>query len=273
MRRRYSSASAERMADLFNDYMFEIPAQLPLPPSAQRDEGVSVAIVAGKLLYAKHEAGLPRGVRKLFAEVLFCDARAAALLVDMCSPLHAPQYGDNAIAEQLLIDVDMPLGDAVRASICHSHSTGDYIGGVVDLFPIEVARQLAGEVIMEIKGGYDKTYGLPAIRTVLGFDGNQRLEHVLQQAADYWFDTSDMEKIFADQCIRQKLIWHKNQIQIVAPDSYDDYVRLIEAQWQYGYRRGLSSIKGAAISRSGIEQKKSVLLRVHQPESVSGIGD
>ena len=249
MRRRYSNGNAMRMADLFNDYMFEIPAQLPLPPVRHSAAEVSVAIVAGKLLYGQHEVGLPRGQRKLFAETIFCDPRSAALLNGMSSPLHAIQFGDNAIAEKLLTDVSMPLGDAVRASIadmfyfrCHSHGNDNYIGGVVDLFPIEVASQLAQQVIMEVKSGYDKTYALPAIRNVLGFDGNQRLKYVLDQSADLWFDTSDMEAMFAKQAIKQKILWHKNQIQIVTPDSYESYVDMIEAQWQYGYRRGLAAL-------------------------------
>ncbi len=255
MRRRFLGNSAKYIPDLFNDYMFEIPAQIPLPRNAEKN--VDVAIVAGKLNYARHEVGQLRRNRKLFSEIIFCGQRAAELLRAAPSPLSDPMFGDNAIAADILTDVLMPINDAVRASIsdmfyfrCHSHASGDYIGGVVDLFPIEVAHQLADSVIMELKGGYDEMYGIPAIRTVLGFDGNHRLRHVLKQHADAWVNTADMEKVFLHQRIHQKVMLSKNRIQIVTPKSYDDYVKMIEAQWQFGYQRGILSLQPPAPDRA-----------------------
>ncbi len=271
MKRRFSSGNAKIIPDLFNDYMFEIPSQLPLPERGQARPQVDIAIVAGKLLYAENEVGQLRNSRKLFSEVIFCNERAAALLdnfqsplsVPLSVPLSAPLLSDNAISPQLVTDVTMPLADAVRASIadmfyfrCHAHLSGHaptyYIGGVIDLFPIEVANRLAASVTMELKGGYDKTYALPALRTVLGFDGNQRIDYVQRQHADRWYDTSDMESHFLHQRIRQKIIWHKNVINIVTPPTFDAYVQMIEAQWQYGYQRGLQS--DLPIRKPGIPQ-------------------
>jgi predicted acylesterase/phospholipase RssA len=250
MRRRFLGHNAKYIPDLFNDYMFDIPLNLPLPVPVRKT--VDVAIVAGKLNYAEHEVGQLRGQRKLFSEIVFCEQRAADLLHEFPVPLSDARYGDHAIDAELLTDVTMPLADAVRASIsdmyyfrCHSHASGDYMGGVVDLFPLEVASHLADSVIMELKAGYDETYGIPALRTVLGINGNDRLQHVLEQHADVWVDTSDMEQVFLHQRTYQKIIWHKNRIQIVAPGSYEDYVRMIEAQWAWGYQRGMLGIDAA----------------------------
>lgn len=245
MQRRCLGHNAKYIPDLFNDYMFEIPADLPLPVITQKT--VDVAIVAGKLNFAEPEAGQLRGARKLFSEIIFCAPRAADLLDQFPVPLTDARYGDHAIDPVMLTDVNMPLNDAVRASIsdmfyfrCHSLPSGDYMGGVVDLFPIEIASHLADSVIMEKKAGYDETYGIPALRTVMGINGNQRLEHVLEQHADVWVDTSDMEQVFLHQRTYQKLIWAKNQIQIVAPPTYEAYVKMIEAQWNFGYMRGMA---------------------------------
>ncbi|MET3106949.1 putative acylesterase/phospholipase RssA [Oxalobacteraceae bacterium GrIS 2.11] len=242
MKRRILGHSAKYIPDLFHDYMFEIPAQLPLPHASANY--IDVAIVAGKLNYAESEAGQLRGERKLFSEVVFCNQRTADLLESLPSPFSDTMYGDTAISDKLLTDTSMSVADAVRASIsdmfyfrCHSHGTGDYIGGVIDLFPIEIADRIAASVTMELKGGYDDTYGIPAIQTVLGFNGNQRLQQVLRQHADVWVNTADMEQVFAHQRIQQKVIWYKNKIQIVTPNSYEDYVRMIEAQWEFGYQR------------------------------------
>ena len=252
MQRRFLGHQARYVPDLFEDYMFEIPPQLPLPPMASTSQ-VAVAIVAGKLNFGVDAVGSLRAGRKLFSEVVFCPERAAGLVRGMTAPLSHALYGDNTIAADILTDVEMPLADAVRASIsdmyyfrCHRHPSGDYLGGVVDLFPIEMAHRLADSVVMERKGGYDKTYDQPALRTVLGFDGNLRLNQVLAQPADYWVNTADMEQVLRQQRIYQKIIWLRNRIEIAVPGSFAQYVQIIDAQWAFGYQRGRMALGLAA---------------------------
>lgn len=246
-----STKSAHKIPDLFNDYMFEIPAELPVPsisrPSENNQE-TEVAIIAGKLMFTENETGQLRGARQLFSEIVFCTPRAAALLAGMQSPMSAEAGGGNAIAPDILTDVNMPMAQAARASVsdmfyfrCHSYQGSHYIGGVIDLFPIEIATQLAGQVIMELKGPYDKLFSIPALRSVLGINGNLRLQHVLQQHADLWFDTSDMEQALLENQIVKKIVWQRNRIELRMPVSYEAYVKMIEAQWDYGFQRGLSA--------------------------------
>lgn len=249
--RGFSTKSAHKIPDLFNDYLFEIPAELPVPPISQlnkKNQETEVAIIAGKLLFTENELGQLRGTRKLFAEIVFCTPRAAALLLGMQSPMSAEEGGGNAIAQDVLTDVTMPLAQAARASVsdmfyfrCHSYQGSHYIGGVIDLFPIEIAHQLAEQVIMELKGPYDKLFSIPALRSVLGINGNQRLQHVLQQHADLWVDTSDMEQVLLENQIVKKIAWQRNRIELRMPSSYEVYVKMIEAQWEYGFQRGLSA--------------------------------
>ena len=117
MKRRFFGHNAKYIPDLFNDYLFEVPAQLPLPPRTSNVQHVDIAIVAGKLLYTESEVGQLRKSRKLFSEILFCEERAAALVSNLQAPLSAPQFGDTTVASHLLTDVAMPISDAVRASI------------------------------------------------------------------------------------------------------------------------------------------------------------
>ena len=243
VRRRLRSGRGELVPDLFDDYFFDIPAQLPLPPP-QWDQAPALAIVGGKILFEPEDVGQLRAGRKLFAETVFCDARSAALLAGMRSPLSAPEWGDNAIAPQLLTDVEMPVGDAVRISIsdmfyfrCHSHESGHYMGGVIDLFPIELAHRLARHVALEMKAPFSQSAAIPALRAVLGIDGNQRLRHIHGQRADVWIDSTDVEQVLRTQGMQKKLSWRENRIRLVMPADYATYVGHIDAQWQYGYRR------------------------------------
>lgn len=249
VKRRLTVKRAAKIPDLFSDYFFDIPAELPLPPlQPQSADPVAVAIIGGKILFSKDEIGQRRAGRKLFAETVFCNPRTAALLDGMRSPLSDPMWGDNAIAPQLLTDIDMPIGDAVRISIsdmfyfrCHSHQARHYTGGVVDLFPIELANKLAQRVVMELKAPFGQTLAIPAWRAVLGVDGNQRLRHVHRQHADVWIDSSDVESVFHKRGMQQKLSWPKNRLRLLMPVRYETYVEHVEAQWQYGYQRGLEA--------------------------------
>lgn len=247
-RRKLSRRNAAKIPDLFGDYLFEVPPHFPQPPTQAGPQAVAVAIIGGKLLYGEHEVGQPRGRRKLFAETLFCDARAAALLQGMASPLSDPLWGEHAVAEPLLTDTTTPIHIAARISIsdmfyfpCHPHGGAHYIGGVVDLFPIEVARRLADEVMIEFKQSFDQLFSIPAWRAVLGLDGNQRLRYVNGQPADIRVDTSDVTFALARQAAQKKLDWRSNRIRLIMPDSYETYVQYMDAQWKYGYARGLEA--------------------------------
>ena len=249
VKRRLTARRAAVIPDLFSDYFFDIPPQLPLPPlQAQAEAPPAVAIVGGKMLFSKDQVGQRRAGRKLFAETVFCDPRTAALLDGMASPMSDPMWGDNAIAPQLLTDVQMPIGDAVRISIsdmfyfpCHTHQAGHYTGGVVDLFPIELAKRLAQRVVMELKAPFSQALAIPAWRAVLGVDGNQRLRHVHSQHADVWIDASDVESVFRKRGMQQKLSWPKNRLRLLMPARHETYLEHVEAQWQYGYQRGLEA--------------------------------
>ncbi len=248
-RRKFSRRPAPVIPDLFHDYLFEVPALLPLPTTCANHD-VSIAIIGGKLLFDQTHVGQARGARKLFAETVFCDPHCAALLQGTRSPFADARWGEHAIAEQLLLETGTPSGVAARISIadmfyfrCVEHASGHYIGGVVDLFPIEVARALADHVMIEFKQSFDQTYSIPAWRSVLGLDGNQRLRYVNGQPVDFRFDTSDISDALATETTSKKLDWLHNRIGLAIPASYDLYRQYMRAQWQYGYERGMEAFR------------------------------
>ena len=250
---RLSSARAPVIADLFNDYLFEVPPQLPLP-AARAQADLSVATIGGRLLFGPDEVGQARMGRKLFVQTVLCEARAAALLEGMRSPFSNPVWGAHAIADEILTRTDISLQEAARLSItdfyyfpCHRHGDDHYIGGVVDLFPIEVAHRLADEVMIEFKESFDQTFSIPAWRAVLGLDGNQRLRHANAQFADVWFDSSDVSRALPTQQVHKKIDWLRNRITLALPNSHATYASYMDAQWQYGYQRGQEALQKSAL--------------------------
>jgi hypothetical protein len=252
--RRLHPGKAARLPDLFHDYLFEIPAVLPLPPVAGQG-GTALAILGGKLLFSEHEVGLPRGDRRLYGVTLFCGSRTAALAEGLPSAIGSNGWTD-AVEPALRVDTTMPLADAVRISIsdmfyfrCHSVPSGDYTGGVVDLFPVELARSLARHVTMEMKPPYDQLMAIPALRAVFGVDGNRRMQHVHGQPVDVWVDTSDVGIALRGNGIQKRVDWLRNRVRLVAPTSYARYLEEVDAQWQYGYQRAAEAYELAAQGR------------------------
>ncbi|RFP16154.1 MULTISPECIES: patatin-like phospholipase family protein [unclassified Duganella] len=260
-KRKLSTARAPVIPDLFGDYLFEIPPQLPFPPATGTPE-VDVAIIGGKLLFDESDVGQPRAGRKLFAQTVFCGEQAAALLHNMQSPLSDARWGQHAVAQDLLVDGSVPLTDAARISIadmiyfrCQQHRGQEYIGGVLDLFPVEIARRLGAEVVMEFKEAFDQVFAIPAWRSVLGIDGNARLRYANIHLADMRIDTSDVSLVLAKQQLQQKLDWRRNRIELAMPPTYDTFVQHMNDQWQYGYDRATEALahppgKHPAIRRS-----------------------
>ena len=242
-RRAINRKPAPRVPDLFGNYLFTLPA-LPQLASPTAPHGPDVALVGSKLLYTPADAGHRRGRRKLFEQTVFCGPRAAQLLQGARAPLGAAQWGNSAVAPQVVTDTTMPLDQAARISVsdmyyfsCHAHAGAHYMGGVVDLFPIEMAHQLADHVVIEFKAPFDQAMSVPAWRAVLGTDANQRLRQVHAQHADVWIDASDIEQALAKPYLRKILAWRENRVRLEAPPSYGMFVQHMQEHWDYGYAR------------------------------------
>lgn len=243
-RRRLDGGKAARIPDLYHDYLFKIPPLLPLPPPLVGDKHApALAIVGGKLLFGPQDVGQLRQGRAIYGVTLFCDMRTAALADGLKSAIGDDGWSD-AVAPHLAIDTAMPRADAARISIadmfyfrCQSAAGVDYTGGVVDLFPIELARGLAQHVTMEMKQSYDQLMAIPALRAVFGIDGNRRLRYVHGQPMDVWVDTSDVSQALRGSGVQKRIDWRRNRLVLEAPATYEQYVADVEAQWRYGYQR------------------------------------
>ncbi len=234
---------APRLPDLFDDYLFALPS-LPRLASPTAPQGPDVALVGSKLLYTAAEVGHRRGRRKLFEQTVFCGPRAAQLLHGVHAPLGAAEWGNSAVAPHVATDTEMPLDVAARISVsdmyyfaAHPHGGAHYMGGVVDLFPIEMAHRLADTVVMEFKAPFDQVMSVPAWRAVLGTDANQRLRRVHAQHADVWIDTSDIERALAKPYLRKVLAWRENRVRLEPPPSYAVFVQHMHEHWDFGYAR------------------------------------
>jgi predicted acylesterase/phospholipase RssA len=254
-KRAFSGAHAAQIPDVFNDALFELAPQWPLPlPDASR-AGPALIIIGAKLLFAPSQVGQARAGRKLFQQVLFGSQQALLALAQRPVP-HAPlasqPFSDSAVAASVALEAAVPLPTAVHISTADlyyfpavRYGGAWYSGGMVDLFPIELAHTLARTVVLERKAPLDRWLSAPAWRAGLGVDGNARLRAVQAQQAEAWIDTRDMRIALRHAQVQKKLDWRANRIRLVAP-SYAQYVRNMHAQWHYGYARAAAAFGAAS---------------------------
>lgn len=247
--------------DLFEDYMFALPGPLPLPPAV--DARVpDWAIIGTRLEFGPHDVGQRVQQVPIFTECVFGNGRVAALVHGMQSPMHDTPWSSQSVTPSVDARVFMPLNVAARISMadpvyfqCYHYEGRDYTGGVLDLFPIEIAHRLANRVSMEGKSHFARLSAAPALRSVMGIDANARLRHVHRQRADYWIDTSDASKVLRHHCVRKSIQWKTGKLGLTWPAELVEYQAQIEAQWNYGYARACEAYKH---SRVGLPR-----LRVH----------
>jgi hypothetical protein len=250
-RRALQQGTTPKVPDLFDDYLFVVPDTLPAfptPPHPARQGATDVAILGSRLLFTADEVGQPRGPRKLLEETVFGPPRVAQLLQGTPSPFQAAQWGNTAVAPTVTTDTTMPLSEAVRISVsdmfyfpAYCYRGAHYMGGVVDLLPIELAQSLAHKVVIEFKPAFDHITSAPAWRAVLGINAHQRLRHVHAQQADVWIDSSDIGQALSTQTMQKTMAWRNNHLALQPPLSHAVFAQHMQAQWDYGYQRGLEA--------------------------------
>ena len=242
--RRLSRQQCRRIPDLFSQYLFELPEELPHPKvglSPVNGRTPSVAIIGAELLFAPHQAGQLRKQQALFQQVLF--AENAEAVTAAIAHLQAPLSSNNtAILPTIAVQAKVPLAVMLRIAISDMfyfrpacYQGRYFLGGAIDLMPLEIAKALAFEVIAERKAAYDFSLASPAIAKVFGVDPNQRLAQAMAHPDVSWLDTRDMRQQLPQGIVHKSLDWRQNLLKLSAAPSYAAYRDLVRQQWQYGF--------------------------------------
>ncbi len=201
----------------------------------------NIAIIGAEVL-ASSQTGKAQTHAPSFAEAILCSPKLAMALGNF--PYQPPS---PRISETLRLETSIPLATAIRISIGDigylapfSHHHTSYIGGMLNLIPHHYARHCAKQITLELKQPFSPFTAVPVFKKYLGFDPNRRLREWHDSAVDNWCDTSDSHRVLKDDQIRKKLAWRANRLLVEAPPSYDAFQKMMLAQWQYGYQRGLA---------------------------------
>jgi hypothetical protein len=194
--------NSDVVPDLFSLALYDDDS-IPLPfwhkPFADRGpEDPHIIVVGGTAAFTPDEIETPRKGRKLYHETYFTDPEIAKLIEGFQSPI-GQAYPNSAVALDTKIFTDFSVGDAASISIRDPFllkplRRGDqyFIGGNIDLYPLELARHLASEIVMTFNSGM-VDFELLAIDVTLGYNMNDRLRTITGRSVDHWVDATGIK--------------------------------------------------------------------------------
>lgn len=239
LKRKFRINSTKYLPDLFSTWLFEF--ENPFPALPQRLPNAPDTLMIGtQVNYSQKDVGLPNKTallsESLFSEVLFCNERIGDLLRNEQSSM---ANHSEKISTELVIKHSVSELTAMRVSVadCYYYQPVEmdgkqYIGGLMNLFPIELAKRCAVEVISERKPNFDRMFAAPAIQHVFGFDPQYRLDQYHDHDDVTWL--SKISTV-GNTSISKKINGLKNQLQL-SVGSYDEFKQQVIDQYQAGYR-------------------------------------
>lgn len=187
--------------DLFNLAFFDIDSiTLPFWQRSFGDRQPKqphFIMVGATAAFGPKDAEQPRHGRKLYREAYFTDTVVAPYLRGLTSAV-AQRYPLSAVGSETSVFTDVSVGDAASISIRDpflfkpiQRGSQYFTGANVNLYPLEMARQLADEVMLTFNPAFNG-FETMAIGVSLGYDMNSRLRQVTNETVDYWLDATDM---------------------------------------------------------------------------------
>lgn len=254
---------APRVPDLDDDAIFEAPAALPeMPARAGIGERPEAGLVAARLLFDPGQHGTPRAGRPLFEPVVFGTPRVRALLAgEAVAVAHGAHAGSAIAPAWRAIDAEA-AGWATAARLSMTDMTylapsealgARWLGGAVDLLPLELATRLADDVWFDRKDPMPRlTFGA-AWRAVLGLDARGRQREVDRSTGVMRIDHRGLSRTLRAGLVDRRLRWPAaagaRWLQLEVPEAPDDYRRLVEDQVDEGRRRAQQALRREAMDR------------------------
>ncbi len=257
---------------IFSGYLLEVPNHFNIEPFNQSFNplGTRIVIIGSKLNFGPQDVGKRVTHEKLYQEVFFTDTETANLLRNAISPV-AISFPNSAVSLKTQVITDQSLGVASRVSITDPYlinpaQIGDtyFLGGSIDLYPLEIGYRLGDNVAMVYPGPQD-FLGQSALGSSFGFDNNAQLRKVTGMYADHWIDFSNFESLGEHHFSVVGMNVMENKMKFNLPQDFETFKRNIQAQWEFGYARAVEALQQPLNSKHHIRgiNRKNTSQRVY----------
>lgn len=196
----------------------------------------------------------------LFTQVYFTDSETAQVLQNLESPI-LKLFPQSYLTRETIVITDKPTDQAARASISDPYLINPakidnqyYFTGAVDLFPIELAEQIADEILVTYPEELFESYENLAIESTFGFNQTQRVLHSIQHTNVKWIDINGIANVKFDPSPSfLKLVNH-------VPTNLQSFAKGIQKQYDFGFARAQEAL---------VVQKSRLNVRNHLRKPIS----
>jgi hypothetical protein len=250
----FNKRKAPIIEDVFNRYLVEMPQDLsecfPSIKNGVFSKEIPTVIIGSELLFTPGESGQKRSEKKLFRKTVFTDPETARRISHEHLASHSDSFKDSAVEKESKIVTEFSMLESTRASVSDMFYVQPaylqhhyFMGGVIDLVPLELARHLSREVITEKKQPYTPVEEA-LIRSVFGFSANERLLETEKLRSEFQIDTTSIKQVLKGHYPEKRINWKKLELDFSFPKTYQQFVEDMEMQWQYGFDQTVRSIRG-----------------------------
>lgn len=254
---------APRVPDLDADALFEVAGAWPVLDWRSDAAGPDAVLLGARLLPAAAHVGQARAGRALLELVAIGPERVRHLVSGTPSPVGSGPHAGSAVAPKMAtLDTSaLALADAVRISMTDmvyvpaAVAAGErWLGGAVDLMPVELAARMADEVWIDCKDAIPRWTMAAAWRAVLGIDALARQRQVDQTPVALRVDNRGLDEALPRSALHWQVALTRSgvqlrvQLRVHAAADEADYRRVMQAQFDEGRRRMRAAL---AARRSG----------------------
>lgn len=246
----FKNKKAPVLLDIYNKYFMEMTQDMStiLPSLNHIDKNAPSSIVLGaKINYSPEEIGSKRNNKKLFQKVWIPSANCNITYLEHLASLDNSTDKDSAIAPTPIILNDVSPLQAARISMSDmfyvapaQYKGSHYLGGAIDLVPVELALALADQVWIEKKDPYKK-FEEGLVNTVFGYSGNKRLEQINQFQVNQ-IDTTNVKQALAGHYVSRTWDWRKLRLSLSKPTSIQQCREDIKHIFDYGYQSFIKTL-------------------------------
>lgn len=248
-----NNTNAPFIEDVFSRYLVEMNQDLsvyfPSLKNVRFSQEIPTVIVGSEILFNPSETSKKRNERKLYRKVFFTDSETENRINPELIFEISDIYKKSTIDNNPKIETKFSMLESTRVSISDMFYVAPaffdnryFAGGAIDLIPIELAKSFSNNIFYEKKQIYSKTE-LAFVRSVLGYDGNQRLQEIENTFPDFQIDMSSIKSDLKGHYLEKNIDWKRFQIDFLYPKNYQSFKEDIEKQWQYGFNLTIKSLK------------------------------
>ncbi|QXP53030.1 patatin-like phospholipase family protein [Cellulophaga sp. HaHa_2_1] len=249
----WSKKNAPLMEDVFHKYLADVSQDFsrdfPSLTATIFSSKTPTLLIGSQILFDPKLIGQKRDSKKLYQKVIFTDEETASKIDLSAITITSENYRNSAVSASVEIKTNLSMLVSARISVSDMYYVAPvyledtyFAGGAIDLIPIELAKHLANTVTIEKKQSYSPVEEA-LVRAVLGYSGNQRLQEIENQGANFQIDTVHIKKDLEGHYIKKSIDWKNVEICFEYPKSYQDFKDDMDKQWEYGYRQTMKTMQ------------------------------